>query len=74
MFIDAIQKIWNESGFVSLTWQHLVMIAIACILVYLAIAKKFEPMLLLPIAFGILLVNLPFTGLMDAPVSSSESG
>lgn len=74
MFIDAIQKIWNESGFVSLTWQHLVMIAIACILVYLAIVKKFEPMLLLPIAFGILIVNLPFTGLMDAPVSSSESG
>lgn len=74
MFIDAIQKIWNESGFVSLTWQHLLMIAIACILVYLAIVKKFEPMLLLPIAFGILIVNLPFTGLMEAPVSSSESG
>ncbi|WP_099205810.1 sodium ion-translocating decarboxylase subunit beta [Scatolibacter rhodanostii] len=74
MFIEAIQKIWVSSGFVSLTWQHLVMILIACILVYLAIVKKFEPMLLLPIAFGILLVNLPFTGLMDAPASSSEAG
>ena len=74
MFVEAIEKIWMMSGFASLTWQHLVMIVVACVLVYLAIAKKFEPMLLLPIAFGILLVNLPFTGLMDAPASSTESG
>lgn len=74
MFVEAIEKIWESSGFAALTWQHLVMLAVACVLIYLAIAKKFEPMLLLPIAFGILLVNLPFTGLMDAPPSSTESG
>lgn len=74
MFIDAIKTIWEGSGFASLTWQHLIMIAVACVLIYLAIAKKFEPMLLLPIAFGVLLVNLPLTGLMGEPGSPSDSG
>ncbi len=45
-------------------WKNLVMIAIACVLLYLAIARKFEPLLLLPIAFGMLLTNLPISGLM----------
>jgi oxaloacetate decarboxylase beta subunit len=67
MFKDAIIKLWGESGFLALNWQYLAMIVIACILVYLAIVKKFEPLLLLPIAFGMLLANLPFTGLMDPP-------
>lgn len=74
MFIDALVTIWKTSGFAALTWQHLVMITVACVLVYLAVVKKFEPLLLLPIAFGVLLANLPLTGLMDAPISSSESG
>ncbi len=74
MFTDAIKTIWESSGFAALTWQHLVMIAVACVLIYLAIAKKFEPMLLLPIAFGVLLVNLPLTGLMSEPITSSDSG
>ena len=43
------------------------MIAISCFLIYLAVVKKFEPLLLLPIAFGMLLVNLPLGGLMTAP-------
>lgn len=72
MFIEAIQNIWLDSGFAALTWQHFVMIAVACVLIFLAVAKKFEPLLLLPIAFGILLANLPLTGLMDAPQTSSE--
>jgi len=74
MFIDAIKELWGSSGFVLLTWQHLVMITIACVLIYLAIAKQFEPLLLLPIAFGVLLSNLPMAGLMDAPQNSSEPG
>lgn len=74
MFLDSLKKIWDSSGFASLTWQHLVMIAVACILVYLAIVKKFEPLLLLPIAFGVLLANLPMTGIMSGPASSSEAG
>lgn len=74
MLIDALLKLWNQSGFLNLTWQGGVMIIIACILIYLAIAKKFEPLLLLPIAFGILLANLPLTGLMNEPVSNTEPG
>lgn len=74
MFIDAIQKIWESSGFSALTWQHGVMIAIACVLIYLAIVKKFEPLLLLPIAFGVLLANLPLTGLMGAPADEAAGG
>ncbi|QHQ63664.1 sodium ion-translocating decarboxylase subunit beta [Anaerocolumna sedimenticola] len=50
------------------------MIFISCVLIYLAIGKKFEPLLLLPIAFGMLLANLPLTGLMAEPASSKEAG
>ncbi|HEY8390968.1 MAG TPA: sodium ion-translocating decarboxylase subunit beta [Clostridia bacterium] len=64
MIKDALIKLWEESGFAAITVQQVIMIVIACVLIYLAIAKKFEPMLLLPISFGILLANLPKTGLM----------
>jgi len=74
VFINALKTIWETSGFVSLTWQDLVMIAVSCVLIYLAIVKKFEPLLLLPIAFGVLLANLPLTGLMQGPANSSDSG
>ena len=74
MFIDSLIKLWGESGFASLTWQSLVMLTVACVLIYLAIVKKFEPLLLLPIAFGMLLANLPLTGLMSSPASSAEPG
>jgi len=74
MFKDAIIKLWGESGFMALNWQYIAMIIIACILFYLAIVKKFEPLLLLPIAFGMLLANLPFTGLMEGPASPDEAG
>jgi sodium ion-translocating decarboxylase beta subunit len=67
MFVDALKTIWFDSGFASLTWQHGLMIAIACILFYLAIVKKFEPLLLVTIAFGMLLANLPLAGLMKEP-------
>jgi sodium ion-translocating decarboxylase beta subunit len=74
VFIDSLIKLWEDSGFVALTWQALLMIIVSCVLIYLAIAKKFEPLLLLPIAFGMLLANLPLTGLMAEPASSSEAG
>lgn len=66
-FVEILQKLWNTSGFTNFTWQQGVMLVIACVLIYLAIVKKFEPLLLLPIAFGMLLANLPIAGLMDAP-------
>jgi len=74
MFLDALKSIWESSGFAALTWQSLVMLAIACVLIYLAIVKKFEPLLLLPIAFGMLLANLPLTGLMGEPLNDTEAG
>ena len=61
--MDALLKFFTESGFARFfegdNWKQFVMIAIACVLLYLAIVKKFEPLLLLPIAFGMLLTNLP---------------
>jgi oxaloacetate decarboxylase beta subunit len=62
---DTINKLWSESGFANISVASLIMILISFILVFLAIAKKFEPMLLLPIAFGMLLANLPMTGIYD---------
>ncbi|MGV8982326.1 sodium ion-translocating decarboxylase subunit beta [Clostridium sp.] len=74
-FTDTISQIFSESGFATITWQQLVMICVACVLIYLAIGKKFEPLLLLPIAFGVLLANLPFTGIMSPPrANSTEPG
>jgi len=74
MFSDALQNIWAGSGFAALTWQHFVMIAVACVLIFLAIGKKFEPLLLLPIAFGVLLANLPLTGIMGEPQGEEAGG
>ncbi|WMJ90502.1 sodium ion-translocating decarboxylase subunit beta [Anaerocolumna sp. MB42-C2] len=74
MFIDSLVKLLGDSGFVALTWQSLIMIFVSCVLIYLAIGKKFEPLLLLPIAFGMLLANLPLTGLMAEPASAKEAG
>ena len=67
---EVLLNLWNKSGFAALIsgfgeggWQNLVMIIIACVLLYLAIVKKFEPLLLVGIAFGCLLTNLPNAGL-----------
>ncbi len=57
--IDSLVKFWHASGFANGNLTNYIMIAIACVLLYLAIGKECEPMLLLPIAFGMLLVNLP---------------
>jgi oxaloacetate decarboxylase beta subunit len=64
VLLDFIQ----QTGFAHLTWQQAVMIGVSGILIYLAIKKKYEPLLLLPIAFGMLLANLPLAGLMDGPI------
>lgn len=74
MFIDTLIKLWKESGFTAMTWQELIMLIVACGLIYLAIVKKFEPLLLLPIAFGMLLANLPLANLMTSPASADEAG
>ena len=65
-FGQIIGDFINETGiaqfFQAGGWKNLIMIAVACLLLYLAVAKKFEPYLLIPIATGMLLVNLPFAG------------
>ena len=63
--MQAILDFIRTSGFalIAQDWRVLVMLAVSCLLLYLAIVKKFEPMLLLPIAFGMLLTNLPGSGM-----------
>ena len=71
--ITSIVEIFQTSGFAALSWQNWVMIAIAFVLLYLAIVKKFEPLLLLPIAFGMLLVNV-YPEIMYDPLSIATPG
>ena len=61
VFVETIQGIIQDSGFMAMTWQQGVMILISFVLFFLAIAKKFEPLLLLPIAFGMFLANIPLS-------------
>ena len=57
--MDVIGKIFSDSGLMALTWQNITMFIVAGILMYLAIAKNYEPLLLLPIGFGALVANIP---------------
>ena len=59
-----LQNLWEQSGFAAATWQNFVMIGVAIVFLVLAIKFKFEPLLLVPIAFGILLANLPGANIM----------
>ncbi len=64
-FMRALVSVWTDSGFASLTWENCVMILVGLVLLYLAIAKDYEPLLLLPIAFGCIMANFPNTGFND---------
>ncbi len=65
-FIVAISSIWADSGFSALTGGHCIMILVGLVLLYMAIVKGFEPLLLSPIAFGCILANIPKNG-FEAP-------
>ena len=69
--LDALQGIWTSSGFIGNDPRNYVMIVIALVLLYLAIKKQFEPLLLLPIAFGMLLVNV-FPGITATPSTEMQ--
>ena len=73
---EVIFAIAGGSGFAALDWKTVVMLVIACVLLYMGIGKGFEPLLLVPIAFGMLLANLPITGLFAEPVydAATHSG
>lgn len=66
IFANTISGLVEESGFMGLTWQNGLMILLSFVLFYLAIVKQYEPLLMLPIAFGMLLTNLPNAGLYHA--------
>ena len=68
-FIDAVIGLIQTSGLLTLQWQNYVMIGVSIVLLYLAIHKQYEPLLLLPIAFGMLLVNL-YPQIMAPPVTT----
>ena len=72
-FIEVLSAIFGGSGFAALPtdWRQVVMIVIACVLLYMGIGKGYEPLLMVPIAFGMLLANLPLTGLFNAPEGST---
>lgn len=72
--VNALVEIFQESGFLSLEWQNWVMIAVSFLLLYFAIVKKYEPLLLLPIAFGMLLVNIYPAIMYDPLMLSSYEG
>lgn len=71
---EALITLLQSTGFSAVTWRELVMIGVSLLLMYLAIWRKFEPLLLLPISFGILIGNLPLTGFMDAPSGGVVGG
>ncbi len=80
-FFSSIKDLLAESGFWNIIeyfteggWKTLCMLAIALLLIYLAIVKEFEPLLLLPIAFGMLLANLPLAGLTTLDPGEGETG
>ena len=70
--LTTITELFEDSGFYNMDYKQIIMIIISCFLIYLAIAKKYEPLLLLPIAFGMLLVNLPGSGLMTGPLDDGS--
>lgn len=74
---DLLQQLYANTGFGYVDWRMLVMWAVVVVLLYLAVFKKFEPLLLVPIAFGAILANLPTQGIVNKPadlVRSPDSG
>jgi len=70
VFIDALLNLWQSSGFANLDIRNAIMLVLAFVLIYLAVGRKFEPLLLLPIAFGMLLSNLPLADLYHPEIFS----
>ena len=69
-FLVALSSVWADSGFSALTGGHVIMIVVGLVLLYMAIAKGFEPLLLSPIAFGCILANIPKNGFEEPGVMS----
>lgn len=72
--VDVFVTFIKSSGFVAMDIKTLIMLVISFVLLYLAIVKQFEPMLLIPIAFGMFLANLPLAGMMNSPTEDQIGG
>lgn len=70
---DSLQQFWSFTGFYNCTWQHLVMVAIGLIFIFLGIVKKWEPLLLVPIGFGIIVGNIPLPSGMQVGIYEEGS-
>ncbi|MCI6097859.1 MAG: sodium ion-translocating decarboxylase subunit beta [Selenomonadaceae bacterium] len=66
-FAISLQSVWLDSGFSALTWGNVAMIVVGIFLLYMAIGKEYEPLLLTPIAFGCIMANFPCTGFLEEP-------
>ena len=76
---SIFSDLWTSMGLSQIAWQNVVMLLISFVLMFLAIVKKFEPMLLVPIAFGMFLINLPgaekvLWGIYETPDTSLSLG
>ncbi len=69
--LDTMGNLLHQTAFLNLTWGNYLMIAVACIFLYLAIARGYEPLLLVPIAFGMLLVNI-YPDIIASPEETSN--
>ncbi len=69
----ALSDFYKSTSFAIMDWRSLVMICVALLFMYLAIKKGFEPLLLVPISFGMLLVNIPGSGVMADPILGFDS-
>ncbi|MDX9784558.1 MAG: sodium ion-translocating decarboxylase subunit beta [Spirochaetia bacterium] len=71
---EFITEFLQSTGFLNISIGQLIMLVISCVLLYLGIYKKYEPLLLVPIAFGMLLANIPISGITDGPVGDQPGG
>ncbi len=72
--MQNLQEFWHLTGFYNATWEHLVMLVVGLFFIWLAIKKNFEPMLLVPIGFGILIGNIPFNTTAGLEIGIYEEG
>ncbi|MBD5251917.1 MAG: sodium ion-translocating decarboxylase subunit beta [Bacteroides sp.] len=72
--MQNLQEFWHLTGFYNATWEHLVMLLVGLFFIWLAIKKNFEPMLLVPIGFGILIGNIPFNTTAGLEIGIYEEG
>lgn len=72
--VENLTQFWHLTGFYNATWEHLVMLLVGLLFIWLAITKNFEPMLLVPIGFGILIGNVPFNATAGLEIGIYEEG